>query len=282
MCAFTVAACGGGGGGGTDPKVVATLALSPSVIDTLFSRGMTVQLNVQAKDAAGNVISGPSLSFTSGNQSIATVTSAGVITSQGDGKTNITVASGTVSQAVEVKVRRKVASITLTPTTRTLAPNATQVLTVRAFDALNNEIPGGVTPTFVSSNTAVATVNGAGTVTALANGTTTITATAVTVDGTRTANSEITVAVQSFPNQASVTIGASSFNPDIVDITAGGSVTWTNNSSGTLHNVTFATLTANNIAEHTTGSNTRSFNSAGSFAYQCTLHGGMTGTVIVH
>ncbi len=282
ISAFVVAACGGGGNGGTDPPVVATLALSPGVIDTLFSRGMTVPLSVQAKDAGGNIVTNPSLSFSSGNTNVATVTTGGVITSQGNGKTNISVASGAVTQSVEVVVRRKVASITVTPATRTLAPNATQALTVRAFDALNNEIVGGVTPTFGSSNTGVATVNAAGTVTAVAIGTATVTATAVTVDGTRTASSEITVAVQTFPNQASVTIGASSFNPETVDITVGGSVTWTNNSSGTLHNVTFATLTANNIAEHTTGANTRNFNSAGSFAYQCTLHAGMTGTVIVH
>src|SRR5687768_8255717 len=140
ISAFVVAACGGGGNGGTDPPVVATLALSPGVIDTLFSRGMTVQLNVQAKDAAGNVINSPSLSFNTGNTGVATVSTAGLITSQGDGKTNITVASGSASQAVEVVVRRKVASITLTPATRTLAPNQTQTLTVRAFDALNNEI----------------------------------------------------------------------------------------------------------------------------------------------
>src|SRR5688572_14689999 len=222
ISAFAVAACGGGGNGGTDPPVVATLAVSPGVIDTLFSRGTTVQLNVQAKDAGGNVVSNPALGFTSGNQTVATVSTAGLITAQGTGKTNITVASGAVSQAVEVVVRRKVMSITVTPTTRSLTPNATQALTVRAFDALNNEITGGVTPTFSSSNTAVATVNGSGMVTAVAVGTATVTATAVTVDGTRTATSEITVAVQNIPNQANVILSAASFEPETVEITAGG------------------------------------------------------------
>src|SRR5687767_11577782 len=111
ISAFAVAACGGGGNGGTDPPVVATLALSPGVIDTLFSRGLTVQLNVQAKDAGGNVVSNPSLSFNTGNANVATVTTSGLITGQGNGKTNITVSSGSVSQSVEVVVRRKVTSI---------------------------------------------------------------------------------------------------------------------------------------------------------------------------
>lgn len=281
ICVFLVAACGGGGGGGTDAPVVATLALSPGVIDTLFSRGLTVQLIVQAKDGAGNVISNPSLSFSSGSQSIATVTQGGLITAQGTGKTNITVASGSVSRSVEVVVRRKVASITVTPATRTLAPNQTQVLTVSALDALSYDITGAPAPTFVSSNDAAATVNGAGTVTAVAVGSATITATIVTVDGTRTATSAITVSVQNFPNAANVTLGAASFTPQIVDITASGTVTW-NNTSATLHNVTFSTLAANNIGDHTSGSNTKTFISAGTFDYACTLHSGMTGTVIVH
>jgi plastocyanin len=263
--------------------VVATLALSPGVIDTLFSRGLTVQLSVQAKDGGGNVINSPSLSFTSGNQGIATVTSAGLITAQGNGKTNITVASGSVSKSVEVNVRRKVASITVTPASATIPPSQTQALSVRAFDGLNAEITGAPVPTFGSSNEAFATVNAAGLVTAVALGSATITATMVTVDGTRTATSVITVSNQNFPSFADVTLTVSNtFTPQVVNISVGGSVTWTNNSSLTLHNVTFATLATNNIPSHTSGSNTRTFNTAGTFDYECTLHGGMTGTVIVH
>ena len=282
LCALLAGGCGGGGGGGTDAPVVASLAVSPGVPDTLFSRGATVQLSVQAKDGGGNVIGNPALSFTSGNTGIATVSAAGLISAQGDGKTNVAVASGSVSKSVEVVVRRKVASITVTPATRGLAPGQTQVLLVRAFDALNAEIAGAVTPTFTSSNTSAATVTGTGTVTAVAIGSATITATAVTVDGTRTATSEITVGIQTFPATADVILLAASFDPDAVDISAGGSVRWTNNSGGTQHNVTFATIATNNIANHTTGSSTRTFANAGNYAYQCTLHPGMTGTVIVH
>ena len=282
ICAFLAVACGGGGGdGGTDPPVVATLALSPGVIDTLFSRGLTVQLIVQAKDGGGNVISNPALSFSSGSATIATVSQTGLITAQGTGKTNITVASGSVSKSVEVVVRRKVASITVTPATRTLSPNQTQVLTVVALDALSNPITGAPTPTFGSSNTAVATVDGVGTVTAVDVGTATITATVVTVDGTRTATSEITVSVQTFPTTATVTLGLSSFSPQTVDIAVNGTVTW-NNTSAQLHNVMFAAATIADILDHTSGSNARTFSAVGTFGYECLHHTGMTGTVIVH
>ena len=282
LCALLASGCGGGGGGGTDAPVVTSLAVSPGVPDTLFSRGATVQLSVQAKDGGGNVIGNPPLSFTSGNTGIASVSTSGLITAQGNGKTDVAVTSGSVSKSVEVVVRRKVASITVTPATRALAPGQTQVLVVRAFDALNAEITGAVTPTFTSGNTSAATVNGTGTVTAVAIGTAIITATAVTVDGTRTATSEITVGIQNFPAAADVILRAASFDPDAVDIAAGGSVTWTNNSGGTLHNVTFATISANNIQAHTSGSSTRTFANPGNYAYQCTLHAGMTGTVVVH
>jgi plastocyanin len=281
-CALLTAACGGGGGGGTDAPVVATIALSPGVIDTLFSRGLTVRLIVQAKDAGGNIIGNPSLSFSSGNQGIATVSPAGVITAQGTGKTTITVASGSASQSVEVVVRRKVASITVTPSTRTMAPSQTQLLTVRAFDGLNNEITGAATPTFGSSSDASATVDASGTVTAVAIGSATITATVTTVDGTRTATSVITVNIQTFPNTADVTISNNSFTPSTVEIALNGSVTW-NNTANASHNVTFATLAGHDIPTHIAGSNTRTFATAGAFAYECTIHGSaMSGTIIVH
>jgi len=280
LCAFTVVACGGGGGG-TDAPVVASLSLFPTTFDTLFSRGATAQLSVQAKDAGGNVINRPSLSFTSANNGIATVSSTGLITAQGNGKTNITVASGSVSEAVEINVRRKVTSITVTPSTRTLPPGQTQGLTVRAFDAGNNEVTGAGTPTFQSSNTSVATVSGAGTVNAVAVGDAIITATLVTVDGTRTATSAITVSNQTFPNAATVVLGASFFDPSTVDILAGGQVTW-NNTSGVLHNVTFASGSIADIGQHTNGQNTRTFTNAGTYNYQCTLHAGMVGSVVVH
>jgi plastocyanin len=75
---------------------------------------------------------------------------------------------------------------------------------------------------------------------------------------------------------------SNSFNPATVSITVAGMVTWTNN-SGTDHNVTFAQAAGapTNIPNFATGSASRSFASAGAFAYQCTIHPGMSGTVVV-
>lgn len=81
---------------------------------------------------------------------------------------------------------------------------------------------------------------------------------------------------------ATVTLGAASFVPSSVTITRNGTVTW-NNTSGVTHNVTFAGTTGapSNVGEHSSGSNARTFGTAGTFNYACTLHGGMNGSVVV-
>jgi plastocyanin len=74
---------------------------------------------------------------------------------------------------------------------------------------------------------------------------------------------------------------SNTFSPAAVTIARNGTVTWTN-ATGTAHNVTFAgTGAPANIANYSTGSNARTFATAGTFSYQCTNHSGMTGSVTV-
>lgn len=80
-------------------------------------------------------------------------------------------------------------------------------------------------------------------------------------------------------------MGAASFAPTSVSITRNGTVTW-NNTSGITHNVTFTTTgSPANIADHSSGNNERTFPTAGTFNFHCTIHGtassGMTGSVTV-
>jgi plastocyanin len=85
------------------------------------------------------------------------------------------------------------------------------------------------------------------------------------------------------PATADVEVVNNDFNPDSVLIAVGGSVTWTWNSGGVLHNVTFAATTGApaNINNRASGSESRTFGTAGTFNYQCTLHVGMNGKVVV-
>lgn len=81
------------------------------------------------------------------------------------------------------------------------------------------------------------------------------------------------------PNQASVTVGDFFFDPNATTIALGGQVTWTWAGSAQ-HNVTFST--GSNSATQAAGTFQRTFNTAGSFPYQCTLHpASMQGTITV-
>ena len=79
------------------------------------------------------------------------------------------------------------------------------------------------------------------------------------------------------------------FSPTTRTVTSGTTVSW-QNGSGAVHNVTFENPAAagavaggasGNIPEHDSGTNSRVFTAVGTHNFQCTLHFGMTGAVIV-
>jgi plastocyanin len=85
------------------------------------------------------------------------------------------------------------------------------------------------------------------------------------------------------PQTATVEAGAAAntFSPSIVTVAKGGTVTWT--IGARRHNVTFfANPNApTNVESVTNTTATRTFTAAGTFPYNCSLHAGMTGSVIV-
>lgn len=81
------------------------------------------------------------------------------------------------------------------------------------------------------------------------------------------------------PAAANVSVNDNFFDPSSARVAAGGAVTWTWNGA-VAHNVTFSSGT--NSATQASGTFVRSFPTAGSFAYSCTIHGAaMSGTVVV-
>lgn len=170
-------------------------------------------------------------------------------------------------------------------TTMSIAPSSvgvlvggTQALTATARDQ-NNGTLGGLTTTFASANQAVATVSTAGVVTGVAVGTTQVTVTGTIGTVTKTAQINVQVTTPGATASVDATL-SNSFSPATVFITAGGTVTWT---FATLHNVTFdgSAPTGGNIGNTGTGSVQRTFPTAGTYSYQCTLHPGMSGSVRV-
>jgi plastocyanin len=77
-----------------------------------------------------------------------------------------------------------------------------------------------------------------------------------------------------------VTIGDNVFTPASIVVSPGTQVTWTWPSGVAVHNVTFSDGT--NSGDKPAGSTySRTFSTAGTFNYTCTLHAGMNGTVKV-
>jgi plastocyanin len=78
---------------------------------------------------------------------------------------------------------------------------------------------------------------------------------------------------------SAVTVGNNNFTPSCTTVAPGTTVTWTWASGGTAHNVTFESGTSS--GDRSSGDFTRAFPNAGTFPFQCTLHGGMTGEIRV-
>ncbi|MDQ3698764.1 MAG: plastocyanin/azurin family copper-binding protein [Gemmatimonadota bacterium] len=161
------------------------------------------------------------------------------------------------------------------------AVGQTRTLTATVRDQ-NNQVMPSAPVAWTSSNTAIVTVNPASgaatTATAVANGNSTITAASGAADETV----DLMVNTGPPPQVADVvaTTGLT-FNPRSVEVAVNGTVTWT---FEILHNVTFEPGQAGapaNIPNTASGDVPRTFTQAGTFDYQCTLHSGMSGTVVV-
>lgn len=166
------------------------VSVTPSTA-TLTAVGETLTLTPQITPSNA---SNKSVTYSSSNESVATVSDTGVVTAVANGTAIITVTTvdgnKTATCTVTVNIPNTTVSVTgvsVSPTTKSLKVGETVQLTatVSPQNATNKAV------TYVSSKPSVATVSETGLVTAKVAGTTTITVT--TVDGNKTATSTITV-----------------------------------------------------------------------------------------
>src|SRR2546426_131888 len=215
---------------------VASVVVSPASAN--MSVGGTTQLSATPKDAAGNVLAGRLVTWTSSSSAIATVSAGGLVSGAAVGSATITATSEGQSASATITVANlPVASVLVSPT----APNAyvggSVQLTATPKDANGNPLSGRAV-SWTTSNSAVATVSASGLVTGLAVGSAAITATSEGQSGTAavTVSTVPVASVVVSPASANMSGGGTtqlSATPKDAagNVLAGRLVTWTSSSS---------------------------------------------------
>ena len=185
---------------------VASVTVSPNPAGVAV--GGTVQLTAVAKDAAGNVLTGRSISWTSNATGVATVSATGLVTGVSAGNATITATSeGKSGTAAATITAVPVASVTVSPNPAAVRVGGTVQLTAVTRDSVGTMLTGRAIA-WSSNATGVVTVSAAGRVTGVAAGSATITATSEGKSGTAAVTVTLapvaTVTVS--PNPASVVI----------------------------------------------------------------------------
>ncbi|MGH9202601.1 MAG: Ig-like domain-containing protein, partial [Vicinamibacterales bacterium] len=128
------------------------------------------------KDAAGNLLSGQSVAWSSSATSVASISASGLVTAVSVGTAIITAASGNkVGVATITVLPEPIASITVSPTVDTMLVGESVQL-VPTMRVANGNIVTGRLITWVSSAPTIATVSNSGLVSGIADGTATVTA----------------------------------------------------------------------------------------------------------
>ena len=150
----------------------------------------TLRLVAGAFDANGHAIVAAKFGWSVRDESVATVDGTGLVTAVGNGRTTVTVKSGTASATVTVTVEQRAAEVRLSPEPETLeALDDTVRLNAKAFDANGHPVADAAI-TWSSGDVAVARVDRTGLVRAVGNGSAAIMA----VSGTADASTTVTVA----------------------------------------------------------------------------------------
>ena len=159
---------------------VASVAITPAGSQTVF-QGLTLQLAATVKDANQNILTGRTVSWTTSNSAVATVSSTGLVSGVALGSVQITAESEGVTSSVNVKVDpRPVATVALSPNPGSVKMGSQLQMSLDLRDASGNQLTtAGRTVVWASSNNPVATVQ-EGVVSGVSQGNATIT---VTVDG---------------------------------------------------------------------------------------------------
>ncbi|MDQ2664785.1 MAG: Ig-like domain-containing protein, partial [Gemmatimonadota bacterium] len=168
----------------TAPPAIPVNSVTVSPSQRSLMQGQTTTLTATPRDAKNKVLTGRVVTWTSSNEAVATVSAAGVVTAVAPGSATITATSEGKSGTSAITVTAvPVGTVTVAPTATSVVQGQTATLTPTVKDANGLTVTDRVV-TWVSSNTAAATVSQAGVVTGVAPGSATITATSEGKSGT--------------------------------------------------------------------------------------------------
>jgi len=211
-----LAGCNGDGGmtePGPETQIV-TVEVSPAA-DTLVALGQTAQLTATARDADGDVVSGVTFTWSSGNAGVVSVDQTGAATAVSNGVAQITATAAGVSGNAQLRVAQEVEGVTVTPSTATLTTiGATQQFSAEASDA-NGNVVQGIKFLWQSSNPSVAVVDTTGLATVQSAGVATVTAAARGVPGNAVLTVDQTIAQLGFLTQPSDVVAGEALDPAI-------------------------------------------------------------------
>lgn len=160
---------------------VASVVVSPGSFSEEV--GQTEPLSATAYDAQNNVILGISFTWSSSDETIATVSTSGLVTAQAEGSANIraTAPNGIFGESIATVTSIPtpvIVSTVISPDNSSIIEGNTVQLTALSYDSEGTSVLGVYT--WTTSNSAVATVQNNGSqviVTGISPGTVTITAT---------------------------------------------------------------------------------------------------------
>lgn len=189
------------------PRPASAVIVSPSTV-SIF-RNQTVQLSALVTDDRGLVLSGRPVSFSSDNAQVATVSSAGLVTTIAAGAATITATSeGATGSATITVLPDPVAFVEVSPSPTSVIVGRTVQLTAAPRNATGQQLAGR-NVSWTSGSPALATVSSSGLVRGIAPGNAVIVA---TVDG-RQGSAQVNVrpvpvaSVTVSPSTASTTVG---------------------------------------------------------------------------
>jgi plastocyanin len=270
-------------------QVVASILVSTTGSDTLRTTGRTKQYAAIARDSQSNTIGGTTITWSSSLPAVASVvTGTGLATALTDGTANIVASAGTVTGQRAVTVRRFASTFTFSPPSATIVtPLGTQIFLGTVEDSVATPLPITWTSRTPATLALLSATGPQITARAAGNGTSYV----VIQGGTRSDSALVTVSGQATaPLTATVLVGAGNIfssqrnlsnNPAVDTIAVGGVVTWqgqggnhTAQSQGSPSFTSSGTLG--------TGTYLFTFAVAGTYQYDCAIHGSiMTGRIVV-